>query len=105
MSQLRQAENDHLHALVLKSYSQLVVIGLTAGKYILQQGNFRGQHAIEVAARTRGATEQKVTCKFFATSSDFHHEAQLNEMLPSNAAILGTPVLTSLHRKMSTQSA
>ena len=61
-----------------------------AGKYSLQQGNFRGEHAIEVTARTaRRGPERRVTCKFFATPADYNHEAQLHELLPSHAAILG----------------
>lgn len=62
---------------------------LGAGKYVLQQGNFRGQNAIEVTAVTRRTPERKVSCKFFATAADFHHESQLSEILPANGAALG----------------
>ena len=34
-----------------------------------------------------------MTCKFFATSADYHHEAQLSEILHSDAAVLGAPFL------------
>ena len=65
-------------------------------------GNFRGGPVIEVDALTRRQPARKVTCVFFANAADYHRQAQLHELLPSQASVLGASCLTAVQRQLST---
>ena len=87
---------QQVHASAWQLAGGLMEACAAAGKYMLMQGNFRGGHIIEVEALTRAQPGRRVTCTFFASTADYHHQVQLHELLPASAAVLGAPVVACM---------